>query len=55
MGTPRLRALATGLFEQLSPGFDPVVRRIALQGKLDSTLRDKVGSKPDFLIRRLGT
>jgi hypothetical protein len=37
---------------QLSPCFDPVVRGVALQGKLDPPLRDKICANPDFFIGR---
>ena len=44
---------AASFLNQLSSCLDPVVRGVALQGKLDSPLRDKICSNPDFLIGRL--
>ena len=48
-----LRGRAVSFLNQLSPCFDPVVRGVALQGKLDPPLRDKICANPDFFIGRL--
>lgn len=45
--------LRPGFFDQLPPGFDPIVRGIARQRELDAALGQEVGANPDFLIRRL--
>ncbi|MEY2490195.1 MAG: hypothetical protein QOC70_2137 [Verrucomicrobiota bacterium] len=44
---------AASFLNELSLCFDPVVRRVALQGQLDPPLRDEIGAKPDFFVRRL--
>ena len=42
----------SGFFDQLSPGFDPIVRGIPRQGKLNAALREEVGADSDFVVCR---
>jgi hypothetical protein len=48
---PGLGACRGSFLDQLTPGFDPVVRGVARQGKLDPSLRDKIRAKPDLFVR----
>jgi hypothetical protein len=45
-----LRGPALSFLDQLSSCFDPVVVRVALQRKLEPSLRDKICANPNFLI-----
>jgi hypothetical protein len=47
-----LRGRVLSFLDQLSLCFDPVVVRVALQRKLDPSLRDKICANPNFLIGR---
>jgi hypothetical protein len=47
---PGLGACGAGFFDQLPFCFDPVVGGVACQGKLDPSLCDKIGAKPDLFI-----
>jgi hypothetical protein len=47
---PGLGACRASFLDQLAPRFDPVVRGVAFQGKLDSPFRDKIRPKPDLFV-----